>query len=109
MDTTFPTADARRQRPRTACNALFWGGADSVTLTGRVLDASPGGLFLKTRKSVPVGGRVHLEFKLGSDALSVVGEVRWVANSEEVAERGLGIRILRLSSFDSQVLARLSH
>jgi uncharacterized protein (TIGR02266 family) len=90
--------DARRRNPRITCNLTFRGGGESTNLSGRIKDLSGTGLFLATRQFIATGKQVHLEFALPTGQVDAVGEVRWVARGKEVAEQGLGIRFLRLSS-----------
>ena len=63
-----------------------------------MLDLSGTGLFLVTRRFVPVGSQIHLEFELPSGEVQAVGEVRWVGEGPEGRGQGLGIRFLRLSA-----------
>ena len=90
--------DPRRRHPRIPCNVTFRGGGASTNLSGRITDLSGTGLFLATRQFLATGKQVHLEFELRTGKVDAVGEVRWVARGGSVAEQGLGIRFLRLSS-----------
>lgn len=96
--------EIRRQEPRLRCNVSFRGGGASTNLSGKILDLSGTGLFLATRRFVPVGKQVHLEFELETGRVEAVGEVRWLARGEEVPEQGLGIRFLRLSSASARAI-----
>jgi uncharacterized protein (TIGR02266 family) len=91
-------SDRRRRAKRIACNFTFRGGGASTNLHGRITDLSGTGVFIATRQFVPFGRQVHLEFELPTGAVEAVGEVRWVARGDGVAEQGLGIRFLRLSA-----------
>jgi uncharacterized protein (TIGR02266 family) len=90
--------DPRRASPRLKINVTFRGGGASTNLSGRITDLSGTGLFIATRRFIPVGKQVHLEFELPTGKVDAVGEVRWVARGEGVEEAGLGIRFLRLSA-----------
>ncbi len=91
-------SDIRRQGKRIALCVTFHGGGAATNLSGKVTDLSQVGLFLATRHFIPLGKQVHLEFELPTGRVEAVGEVRWIARGANVAEPGLGIRFLRLSS-----------
>ncbi len=76
----------------------FRGGGAATNLSGRITDLSEVGLFLATQKFIPLGKEVHLEFELPTGKVEAVGEVRWIARGQAVAEQGLGIRFLRLTA-----------
>ncbi len=90
--------ESRRSSRRIACNVTFRGGGAAINLAGRITDLSGTGLFLATRRFIPVGKQVHLEFELPRGKVEAVGEVRWLARGENVPEQGMGIRFLRLSA-----------
>ena len=90
--------DIRRQGKRISLSVIFSGGGAATNLSGRVTDLSSVGLFLATKHFIPLGKEVHVEFDLPTGHVEAVGEVRWIARGANVAEQGLGIRFLRLSS-----------
>ncbi|MFZ5467940.1 MAG: PilZ domain-containing protein [Myxococcota bacterium] len=96
--------DPRRQTRRIECSARFRGGGASTNLAGRIVDLSGTGLFLETSVFVPVGKQVHLEFELPTGKVEAVGEVRWVARGDGVADKGMGIRFLRLSAASARAI-----
>ncbi len=96
--------DSQRRTPRLDCNLTSRGGGASTNLSGRITDLSGTGLFLATRQFLPYGKQVHLEFDLPTGKVEAVGEVRWVARGKGVAEQGLGIRFLRLSSISARAI-----
>lgn len=87
-----------------SCNVSFRGGGASTNLSGKILDLSGTGLFIATRRFIPVGKQVHLEFELETGRVEAVGEVRWLARGEDVPEQGLGIRFLRLSAASARAI-----
>lgn len=95
-------ASSRRQAPRIECDATFRGGGASKSLVGRVVDLSGTGLFLLTRKFVPVGTQIHLDFELSTGPVQAVGEVRWVGHGAR--GQGIGIRFLRLSAASARAI-----
>ena len=94
---------ARRQKRRVSIDVRFRGSGAATLLAGRITDLSETGLFLATQKFVPLGKQVHLEFELPTGKVEAVGEVRWIARGQ-VAEQGLGIRFLRLSSASARAI-----
>jgi uncharacterized protein (TIGR02266 family) len=97
-------SEARRQNKRVSIDVRFSGGGAATNLSGRITDLSESGLFLATPKFVPLGKQVHLEFELPTGKVEAVGEVRWIARGQRVAEQGLGIRFLRLSSASARAI-----
>ena len=95
---------SNRQYPRIKCNLIFRGGGASTNLSGKITDLSGTGVFIATRRFVPLGKQVHLEFDLPSGKVEAVGEVRRVARGESVEEAGLGIRFLRLSASSARAI-----
>ena len=93
-----------RKSPRVRCNVSFQGGAASKNLSGRITDLSGVGLFVSTRRLIPVGKQVHLEFELAAGPVEAVGEVRWQSRQDSEQGPGLGIRFLRLSSTSARVI-----
>jgi uncharacterized protein (TIGR02266 family) len=56
-----------------------------------VTDLSPGGLFIRTSKPLPIGTAVELEVQVGEDpALHVRGKVVWLRKQKSPNE-GMGI------------------
>lgn len=94
----------KRKNPRMDCDITFWGAGASAQLTGRITDLSGTGLFIATRKFIPLGKQVHLEFELKTGKVEAVGEVRWVARGANQPEQGMGIRFLRLSSASARAI-----
>lgn len=82
----------------------FRGGGASTNMAGKITDLSGTGLFLATRRFIPIGKQVHLEFDLSTGHVEAVGEVRWLARGEDVPEQGLGIRFLRLSAASARAI-----
>ncbi len=99
-----PVASTRRQSKRVDINVTFRGGGASTNLSGRITDLSGTGLFLATRRFIPLGKEVHLEFELPTGPVEAVGEVRWVARGTKAEEPGLGIRFLRLSAASARAI-----
>jgi uncharacterized protein (TIGR02266 family) len=97
-------SQARRQTKRVSIDVKFRGAGAATSLSGRITDLSETGLFLATQKYVPLGKEVHLEFELPTGRVEAVGEVRWLARGEHVAEQGLGIRFLRLSAASARAI-----
>ena len=95
---------SRRQVPRISVDVVFRGGGSATNMSGRVTDLSAVGLFLATRKFIPLGKQVHLEFELATGKVEAVGEVRWVARGKQVPEQGIGIRFLRLSAASARAI-----
>lgn len=93
-----------RKSERIRCNVSFQGGGASKNLAGRITDLSGIGLFVSTRRLVPVGKQVHLEFELETGRVEAVGEVRWQSKPGQEAGPGLGIRFLRLSSASARAI-----
>ena len=104
IDAPMDSNSSRRQRPRTAINVSFSGGAAATNLSGRITDLSPTGVFIATPQFIPIGKQVHLEFELATGRVEAVGEVRWVARGADAGEPGLGIRFVRLSSGAAQAI-----
>lgn len=61
-------------------------------------------MFLVTTVFLPVGRQLHLEFELPTGKVEAVGEVRWLARGERIAEKGMGIRFLRLSASSARAI-----
>lgn len=97
-------SDIRRQGKRISLSVRFSGGGAATNLDGRVTDLSQVGLFLATKHFIPLGQQVHLEFDLPTGHVEAMGEVRWIKRGANVAEQGLGIRFLRLSSEAAQAI-----
>lgn len=97
-------SDIRRQGKRISLSVKFSGGGAAINLDGRVTDLSQVGLFLATKHFIPLGKQVHLEFDLATGHVTAIGEVRWIARGANIAEQGLGIRFLRLSSEAAQAI-----
>jgi c-di-GMP-binding flagellar brake protein YcgR len=97
-------SEARRQAKRVSIDVRFKGGGAATNIEGRILDLSGTGMFLATSKFIPLGKEVHLEFELKTGTVQAVGEVRWIARGKNVAQQGLGIRFLRLSSSSAQAI-----
>jgi hypothetical protein len=95
---------ARRQARRVSIDVRFSGGGAATNLSGRITDLSEFGLFLATTKFIPLGKQVHLEFELKTGKVNAVGEVRWIARGQKVAQQGLGIRFLRLSAASARAI-----
>ena len=89
---------------RVSFDVKFSGGGVGTNITGRITDLSQVGAFLATAIFVPLGKQIHLTFELKTGRVEAVGEVRWVARGKLVAEQGLGIRFLRLSSSSAQAI-----
>jgi uncharacterized protein (TIGR02266 family) len=96
--------DMKRQGARVQVDARFRGGGASANLAGRVVDLSATGLFLQTRRIVPIGEQLHLEFELPTGPVTAVGEVRWIAEGNAEGGHGLGIRFLRLSAASARAI-----
>jgi c-di-GMP-binding flagellar brake protein YcgR len=99
-----PVPPKNRRHERIKCNLTFRGGGAATNLAGRITDLSGTGVFIVTRRFVPVGKQVHLEFDLPSGKVEAVGEVRRVARGEAVGEAGLGVRFLRLSASSARAI-----
>lgn len=93
-----------RKRDRVRCNVTVQGGGAAQNLAGRITDLSGIGLFLSTKRLLPVGKQVHLEFELTTGRVEAVGEIRWSSRSEEGPGPGLGIRFLRMSAASARVI-----
>ncbi len=82
------------------------GGAHGVAR-----NISPGGLFVETPVTQPIGSQVRVTFSSGGGEMSAVGEVRYVcaltgrpaaASHGPVGVRGMGIRFLYFEALEER-------
>jgi uncharacterized protein (TIGR02266 family) len=75
---------------------------------GRSRNVSLGGMYLESRKTMPIGAAVTLRFHIPTqpEAVEVAGDVRWVVTSPGSDEIGIGIRFQGLRARDVWALNR---
>ncbi|HET9551584.1 MAG TPA: PilZ domain-containing protein [Anaeromyxobacteraceae bacterium] len=80
-----------------------WLDGERGVAHGVARNISPGGLFVETPVTHPIGSQVRVTFSAGSDEMTAVGEVRYVCaltgrpsapSQRPVGVRGMGIRFL---------------
>lgn len=88
----------RRRHPRVPMSQPCWCESDEVTLYVKIVNASEGGVFLRTATPLEVGSRARLVFfspDLGDEVVADVEVVRCV--EEQPGRRrlpGMGLRFL---------------
>ncbi len=99
---TAQTVDEKRQHDRVPINREFECIEDYIA--EYVSSISPGGVFIKSKKPLPVGTRVNLTFSvIVDDVETVVGEGEVVRVENTPGETGMGVAFTRLSA-DSKAL-----
>ncbi len=86
-----------------------WLDGDRGGSHGVARNISPGGLFVETPVTHPIGSKVKVTFSAGGGEMSAIGEVRYVcaltgrpasASHGPVGVRGLGLRFLYFEAAD---------
>jgi uncharacterized protein (TIGR02266 family) len=81
------------------------GGACRFTTT--TFDLSPGGVFIASYESIPIGTELVLSFALPSGTpLEVIGIVQWRRGSLDEAPQGMGVSFFCLDPEAKKVLER---
>jgi type IV pilus assembly protein PilZ len=78
----------RRQSPRVPVTLELSYFSEGQLARDLVTDLSEGGLFVRTRKPLPIGTEVALQLELPSGVTRLHGRVVWLRNA---AEDGMGI------------------
>jgi len=88
----------RRGDPRHGCEIEVEFADESHFFAGLTQDISRGGLFVSTYHLLPVGSRLSLRFELPNGAqIEVLGQVRWVLDSDADSRPGIGIEFVEAS------------
>lgn len=95
-----PSSERRRaQRGRTRLQVRYWN--DDGEGVGYTADVSQSGMFIQTRKTYPVGTRLHIEVSLPNGPFFAEGLVTRVLQAsttmQPVVKAGFGVRLLNLS------------
>jgi uncharacterized protein (TIGR02266 family) len=89
----------RRGDPRHGCEIEVEFADESHFFAGLTQDISRGGLFVSTYHLLPVGSRLSLRFELPNGAqIEVLGQVRWVLDSDADSRPGIGIEFVEASA-----------
>jgi hypothetical protein len=102
-------SDDRRTNGRLDKVFPVWLEGDGGTTQGVARNISPGGLFVETPITHPIGSQVRVTFSSGAGEMVAVGEVRYVcaltghparprASTGPVGVRGMGLRFLYFES-----------
>ena len=72
--------------------------SDTIFFAGEVTNLSPGGIFVATHITHPVGTTFNFSIHLGDDAKPVkgIGEVRWLRSQTETKVAGIGIKFAKI-------------
>jgi type IV pilus assembly protein PilZ len=82
--------DDRRQHPRVPVSLKVSYLSKGALARDLVTDLSPGGLFIRTSRPLPIGTEVELEVFIGDDpGLIVAGRVVWLRDNQA---EGMGIQ-----------------
>ncbi len=98
--------EERRNHERIPVNGEFACIADYIA--EYVTSISPGGVFIRSQKPLPVGTRVDLKFSVILDDVETVegeGEVVRVQNEE--GNKGMGVAFTRLSAQSKELIDRI--
>lgn len=88
----------RRGGPRHGCELEVEFADESHFFAGLTQDISRGGLFVSTYHLLPVGSRLNLRFELPNGVqIEVLGQVRWVLDSDASSRPGIGIEFVEAS------------
>jgi hypothetical protein len=89
-----------------------WLEGDRGGAHGVARNISPGGLFVETPVTQPIGSKVRVTFSAGGGEMSAMGEVRYVCaltgrpatpSHGPIGVRGMGLRFLYFEAADAQV------
>jgi hypothetical protein len=92
-----------------------WLEGDRGAVHGVARNISPGGLFVETPVTHPIGSQIRITFSAGYDEMTAVGEVRYVCAltgrpaahpQRPVGVRGMGIRFLYFEAEPAAVAVR---
>ena len=96
------TAEARRQHARHNVELEVTTESETNFYMGLTENLSEGGLFIATHSLRPLGTQVEVSFKLPemSEAIKVMGTVRWVREYSDSSETspGMGVRFEHLDT-----------
>lgn len=112
----FKGAEKRTGSERRASGRLdkafpVWLEGDRGISHGVARNISPGGLFVETSVTQPIGSKVRVTFSAGGGEMSAIGEVRYVCALTgrpaspwhgPVGVRGMGLRFLYFEAADEQ-------
>lgn len=102
----LPAADERREWPRTAARfGVRFGRLEDAARALRAysVNASAGGLCIRTRRGYDVGQRVRVELDAGGERFDLQGVVAWVRDADEA----IGVRFEGLADADRVRLERV--
>jgi uncharacterized protein (TIGR02266 family) len=73
------------------------------------VDLSPGGIFLRTDATPPLGSLVQLQFSLkdGSQLIEAIGRVTWVSPGTGERPAGIGVEFLQSDPESQALIERL--
>jgi hypothetical protein len=110
-DEADPKAPERRATARLDKAFPVWLEGDRGVAHGIARNISPGGLFVETSVTQPIGSQVRVTFTSSDGDMTAVGEVRYVcalvgrpatASYGPVALRGMGVRFLYFEAAGSE-------
>jgi hypothetical protein len=112
--------DAAERRSSGRLDKVFavWLEGDRGGAHGVARNISPGGLFVETPVTQPIGSKVKVTFSAGGEEMSAIGEVRYVCAltgqpsapapaQRPVGVRGMGLRFLYFEAVDERQGARV--
>ena len=117
----FKGTEKRAADDRRASNRLdkvfpVWLEGDRGGAHGVARNISPGGLFVETPVTQPIGSKVRVTFSADGGEMSAIGEVRYVcaltgrpacASHGPVGVRGMGLRFLYFEAAEERRSASL--
>jgi hypothetical protein len=92
-----------RRFPRASINSAFFLLGKKGAAKGKAKNISPVGVFVRTKRKMNIGERVHINVHLPNYHGSVVSEaeVVWICrNRETCGETGMGLKWIDLSLLD---------
>ena len=97
----------RRRAPRAACNLKIDFRDVDAFVSSKIMNISPTGIYLNTRKPPSQWEDIHLEFVLPGepDPIYAVGDIVWVnprASEEDALPFGIGIHFSKIERKDLQ-------
>lgn len=99
---TRARTNERRCAVRVPLQAEVLVGAEGQFFAGSTIDVSERGLFIATRRVLPVGTRITLEIQVSEAQVLARGTVRWLRKGSGA---GLGVELDPLSDVDATTLA----
>lgn len=98
-----------RTAPRVSIGRRAWCEGDRVTLYLQIVNASAGGLFLRTATPLPKGARARLIFRL-DDTTEIVAEAEVVWTGPGPASvPGMGLKLVQIEAGADAYESFLSH